>query len=54
MSSRTILSVDGPPRVDRAPRREPPCEDGWPLPPHDPRELEFALDVVRGSGGVPS
>ncbi|WP_437630612.1 hypothetical protein [Sorangium sp. So ce854] len=47
MSSRTILSVDGSPRSDRARRAEPAREDGWPPPPHDPRERELAL-VVAG------
>ncbi|WP_437730786.1 hypothetical protein [Sorangium sp. So ce1335] len=47
MSSRTILPVDAAPRPDRARRAEPAREDGWPPPPHDPRERELAL-VVAG------
>ncbi|WP_438004112.1 hypothetical protein WME89_35480 [Sorangium sp. So ce321] len=47
MSSRTPLSLDRPLRSDPARCVEPARGEGWPPPPHDPRERELAL-VVAG------
>ncbi|WP_437934633.1 hypothetical protein [Sorangium sp. So ce341] len=47
MSSRTPLAVDPPRRTDPARLAEPARDEGWPPPPHDPRERELAL-VVAG------
>lgn len=47
MSSRTPLAVDRPLRSDLARLAEPAREEGWPPPPHDPRERELAV-VVAG------
>ncbi|XXX73227.1 hypothetical protein WMF30_36820 [Sorangium sp. So ce134] len=47
MSSRAPLAVDRPRRSGPALLAEPAREEGWPPPPHDPRERELAL-VVAG------
>ncbi|WP_437686139.1 hypothetical protein [Sorangium sp. So ce176] len=48
MSARTVLSARGrPPRADAGRLVEPAGVEGWPPPPHDPRERELAL-VVAG------
>ncbi|AUX34913.1 MULTISPECIES: hypothetical protein [Sorangium] len=47
MSSRTPLAVAPPLRLDPARPAEPAQDEGWPPPPHDPRERELAL-VVAG------
>ncbi|WP_437996055.1 hypothetical protein WMF26_33375 [Sorangium sp. So ce185] len=47
MSARTPLAVDPPRRTDPARLAERARDDGWPPPPHDPRERELAL-VVAG------
>ncbi len=55
MSSRTQLAADRPLRADLARLAAPAHEEGWPPPPHDPRERELALVVegweVRAFGG---
>lgn len=47
MSSRTPLSVGRPLPSGLSCLPEPASEEGWPPPPHDPRERELAL-VVAG------
>ncbi|WP_437567191.1 hypothetical protein [Sorangium sp. So ce542] len=47
MSARTPLAVDPLRRTDPARLAERARDDGWPPPPHDPRERELAL-VVAG------